>query len=73
MNKFSVSFPNISWWCENHGWIELGTDEYSKSLVRLIDEGGTYWEDKKSINLDNALINAEKFLEMDLPKRFISK
>lgn len=67
---FSKLFPHISWWIENHGWIELGTDDYSKSLVRLIDEGGTYWEDKKANNLDKALLNADKFLETDLPKRF---
>ena len=70
MNKFSVLFPHISWWIENHGWIELGADDYSKSLIRLINEGGTYWEDKKFNNLDNALLNAEKFLEADLPEKF---
>ena len=33
MDKFSMLFPHISWWIENHGWIELGADEYNKSLV----------------------------------------
>jgi hypothetical protein len=70
MNKFSVLFPHITWWIENHGWIELGADEYSNSLIRLVDEGGIYWEDKKSKNLDNALQNTEKFLVADLPERF---
>ena len=70
MNKLSVLFPHISWWIENHGWIESGADDYSKSLVRLIDEGGIYWEDKKSNDLDNSMLNADKFLETDLPERF---
>ena len=70
MNKFSVLFPKISWWIDNHGWIELGQDVHSTSLVRLIDEGGIYWEDDECDELDDALINAEKFLEMDLPIRF---
>ena len=26
------------------GWIELGQDEYSSSLVRALDEGGMVWE-----------------------------
>jgi hypothetical protein len=70
MNKFSVLFPKISWWIDNQGWIELGADEYSTSLVRLIDEGGMCWEDKKCKDIDNALMNAEKFLETYLPERF---
>jgi len=48
----------------------LGADEFNKSLAKLIDEGGIYWEDKKNNNLDKALLNADKFLETDLPKRF---
>lgn len=39
MDKSSILFSDISWWIENHGWIELGTDEYGRSLVRLIDDG----------------------------------
>jgi len=70
VNTFSILFPHIIWWIENHGWIELGADDYSKSIVRLIDEGGIYWEDKKNKDIDKALLNADKFLEMDLPKRF---
>lgn len=68
--SFSKKYPHVTWWIENHGWIELGSDEYSDSLVRLIDEGGTWWEDEEGASIDEALMNAEEFLKEDLPDRF---
>jgi hypothetical protein len=68
--NFSQMYPHIAWWIDNHGWIELGTDEHSSSLIRLLDEGGTWWEDKKSKSIDKALSQAELFLTKDLPERF---
>ncbi len=71
--NFSERYPHISWWIDNHGWIEIGTDEFSDSLIRLLDEGGTWWEDEKAKTIDEALGNAEKFLVDDLPNRFGKK
>lgn len=71
--NFSKIYPHIAWWIDNHGWIEVGTDEYSDSLIRLLDEGGTWWEDTKATTIDDALQNAEKFLIKDLPERFGKK
>ena len=68
--KFSEKYPHIAWWINNHGWVELGTDEESDSLVRLLDEGGTWWEDNDADSIDKALKNAENFLTEDLPDRF---
>jgi hypothetical protein len=71
--NFSKRYPHIAWWIDNHGWIEIGTDEYSDSLIRLIDIGGVWWEDEEETTIDKALDKAEKFLIDDLPQRFGSK
>jgi hypothetical protein len=42
--SFERSYPNITLWVTSQGWIELGQDEYSSSLVRALDEGGMVWE-----------------------------
>lgn len=41
---FEKSFPAISRWINEQGWIEIGTDENSDSLIRVINEGGLVWE-----------------------------
>lgn len=70
MQTFSKTYPHLTWWIENHGWIEIGTDDYSGSWVRILDEGGTYWEDENADNIDEALANGEEFLVTDIPDRF---
>jgi hypothetical protein len=42
--QFSKLYPNIAYWVTTQGWIEIGQDEYSNSLVRALDEGGLVWE-----------------------------
>lgn len=62
-NIFAKSFPYINQWIEEQGWIEIGQDEYSKSLVRAIDAGGMVWESKKQhVSVDEALGALERFL-----------
>ena len=68
--NFSKRYPHIAWWIDNHGWIEIGTDEYSDGLIRLLDEGGVCWEDEDAPTIDEALQNAEAFLTKELPERF---
>ena len=43
-SQFSKACPNIAHWVEACGWIKIGQDEYSTSLVRALDEGGMAWE-----------------------------
>lgn len=43
-SSFEESYPNITRWVISQGWIELGQDEYSSSLVRALNEGGMVWE-----------------------------
>ena len=67
---FSKQYPHIAWWIDNNGWMKLGNDEDSDSLMRLIDAAGTSWEDVDSDSIDTALLKAEKFLSKYLPERF---
>lgn len=43
-NISAKTFPYIDRWIGEQGWIEMGSDENSDSLVRAIDEGGLVWE-----------------------------
>ena len=53
-------YPNIAWWTQNGGWIELGRDEYSRSLIRVLDIGGMLWEGKIEYDIvDTAMNEAE--------------
>jgi len=64
MASFSETYPNIVYWTESCGWIEVGYDEYSRSFIRVLDEGGMLWESKPSYkSLDDALNDLEAALE----------
>jgi hypothetical protein len=61
MTSFSQSYPTITRWIEEQGWIALGADEYSTSLVRALDPGGMVWESDSNLDsIDNALKELEK-------------
>jgi hypothetical protein len=61
---FVNTFPNIIRWVTEQGWIEIGQDENSKSLVRAIDPGGLVWESsEKQTSIDDALYALENYLE----------
>jgi len=66
---FEKHFLNLDWWICSHGWVELGGDAYSNSRVRILDEGGTCWEDN-STSLEGALMEAEKWLAFEIKNRF---
>lgn len=64
MKNFSLTYPNITYWTESCGWIEIGQDEYSEAFIRVLDEGGTIWESQPKYNsLDDALNDLEAALE----------
>lgn len=67
-NPFVEAYPNIAHWIDVQGWIEIGQDEYSRSLVRCLDQGGMVWESSRQHKtVDEALqaleIALEKLLE----------
>lgn len=62
--SFAARYPNLTAWVQEHeGWIEIGRDEYSGSLIRLLDSGGMLWESEKEYaSIDDALAEAEQAL-----------
>ena len=58
--SFAELYPSLAYWVESFGWIELGQDHYSRSLIRILDEGGIIWESKERYDsVDVALQDAE--------------
>ena len=61
-----------SWILSGDGWIELGQDDFSRSLVRILDTGGLIWEsDAHYDTVAEALAAAERalaqWIEENLP------
>ena len=64
MTLFSQVYPAITRWVEEQGWIAIGSDEYSPSLVRASDPGGLVWESAADYEtIDEALAALEDALE----------
>jgi hypothetical protein len=60
---FATAYPNIAQWIDVQGWIEIGQDEFSSSLVRCLDIGGMVWESSdEHETLDEALQALEEAL-----------
>ncbi len=63
-SPFRQAYPSIAHWVEIQGWVEIGADEYSDSLVRALDEGGLVWESMPDHQtVDEALTALEAELE----------
>jgi hypothetical protein len=61
--SFDKLYPNIAWWVQGGGWIELGRDDYSRSLIRVLDIGGMLWEGQEEYDsVGAALDEAEAFI-----------
>lgn len=60
---FEEIYPHIARWVDVQGWIEIGQDDYSRSLVRCLDPGGMVWESKAQHTTMNMALQA---LETDL-------
>ena len=37
-------YPYLAAWVRDRGWIEIGSDNYSWSAIRILDTGGLIWE-----------------------------
>ena len=60
---FANAYPHIAEFIAGEGWIELGQDEYSPSLLRALDAGGLIWESSEGHKtLDQALLALEEKL-----------
>lgn len=59
--SFAELYPNLAYWVESFGWIELGQNDFSTSLIRVLDIGGMIWESEEQYDsLDAALQEAEE-------------
>lgn len=60
LQPFLAAYPHIAEWVMRIGWIEIGQDDYSRSMVRVLNEGGMVWESKgKYANIDAVLKAAD--------------
>ena len=49
-------YPHVARWVKDHGWIEIGYDDYQHSILRALDIGGMIWEGAASYpTLEDAL------------------
>ena len=63
MTNFSSTYPNITYWTESCGWIEIGYDNNTDTFIRVLDEGGIVWESKPEYkSIDDALNDLESAL-----------
>ena len=65
-SQFSKTYPNIAYWVEACGWIEIGWDEYSDPFIKAFDEGGTVWEGAEEYETVDEALQA---LEIELAER----
>ncbi len=64
-SSLDASYPNIAYFVDAIGWIEVGRDDDSPltSFIRAIDPGGMVWEGKDEYEtLDEAFQDLEKGL-----------
>ena len=59
-DEFAVRYPNIAGWIKD-GWIEIGRDGHSTSIIRVLDEGGLVWEGgTRHTRMDDMLREADE-------------
>ena len=62
-DPFAELYPNIAEWVLD-GWVEIGSDEFSSSMVRALDIGGMIWEGESSYpSLHEALKDLDAGIE----------
>lgn len=58
-----TNYPHVARWVQEFGWIEIGQDDFSRSMVRALDIGGMIWEGRASYaTLDDALKDLDQAL-----------
>lgn len=59
-DDFTKRYPNIAGWIKD-GWIEIGHDGQSTSIIRVLDEGGLVWEGgTRHKSMDDVLQEADE-------------
>ena len=67
---FAQTYPYLTYWIEDWGEMETTNGDWNRPRIRLLDEGGTCYEDYDSKTHDEAFQKAEKYLREEESKRF---
>jgi hypothetical protein len=68
---FAQTYPYLAYWIEAWGEMQTTNGDYRNSLLTLLDEGGTCYEDEGSGTIEEAFAKAEKYLRaIEFPDRF---
>jgi hypothetical protein len=60
---FEQTYPTLSRWAAERGWLEVGRTEWSRSRIRVLDDGGLVWEGGvEAMSLSTAFAEAEQGL-----------
>ncbi len=71
LSSIERAYPRVVEWVKTQGWIEIGQDDYSRSFIRVLDEGGMVWEGGEMYaSLDDALQAAEQGIEAWMREQF---
>ena len=53
------AFPNVAKWVQGYGWIEIGEQEQSGFVARVLDAGGLVLEDDRCSTLGEAMASMD--------------
>lgn len=67
---FATQYPYLNYWIEDWGKMETTNGDWNRPRIRLIDEGGTWYEDYESKSHEEALQKAEEYLRSKEGRRF---
>jgi len=68
---FEQTYPYVTKWVTDYGWIEIGQIDGLSNFVLALDEGGVIWEGKKNYKtLDEAFQALEKGLRAWMKEQF---
>ena len=60
---FEARYPALTRWVQGAGWLEVGRVDWSRSLIRALDEVGLIWEGGETApSISAALAEAEAAL-----------
>ena len=66
-----TNYPHVARWVRDFGWIAIGHDDFSRSMVRALDIGGMIWEGKTRYpSLDALLQDLDQALAAWLKAEF---
>lgn len=67
-HSFAAHHPNLAAWIRDHGgWIEIGRDGTSRSLVRVLNPGGPVWASGTAhASIDEASAEADRAAAAEL-------